>query len=105
MRQIPNAATVTADFAEKARNKRREDLYDTEYWVAVCFSSREQVQEFLRKLEFDDDAKYISGPELVEAIGEKLEASGVQWPTRRSRTVTDAVTDELADPLPSASGS
>lgn len=53
----------------KAEKKTQEYANDTEFWVCVCFQSREQVEEFLEKSNFHKDLKYISGVELAEKFG------------------------------------
>ncbi len=55
---------VVTGFAEraKAENLRRIAATDSEYWVCLCFQSREQVQEFLRATAWGSpDAKYLDG--------------------------------------------
>lgn len=42
---------VEKSFRERmnAESKRFRDMCDTEYWFCVCFTSREQKEEFLKK--------------------------------------------------------
>lgn len=61
----------------KARDERecarREDATDSEFWVAVCFQTRAQKEEFLRKLgllEIGD--KYLDGMEVARKLGVTL---------------------------------
>lgn len=56
-------------------NQRFEDATDSEYWVALCFQTRDQKEEFLRKmgwLELGD--KYLDGMLCAEASRITLEA-------------------------------
>ncbi len=49
------------DRAKAVRNERA-DATDSEYWVCLCFKSREQVEWFLEQSGWaGTDAKYIDG--------------------------------------------
>lgn len=50
------------------------DTNDTDYWICICFESRQQKDEFLRlsRLELPDEDKYFSGLALAKAMGLKL---------------------------------
>lgn len=56
------------------REKQRyQDVTDSEYWVAVCFESRDQKEEFLKATGLlQDGDKYISGPDLAAHFGVPL---------------------------------
>lgn len=56
----------------KAEQLRRDIATDSEYWVCLCFTTREQKEEFLRKAGIADD-KYIVGREAAEKLGIKIE--------------------------------
>jgi len=44
--------------------------YDTDYWVALCFQSSEQRNEFLEKVGWPAlDRKYINGLEIARRLG------------------------------------
>jgi hypothetical protein len=54
--------------------KRRQDVTDSEYWVALCFESREQKEEFLRKLtargvSTEGEDKYVDGRKFARMLG------------------------------------
>lgn len=69
---------------ESAEAQRFEDATDTEYWVALCFQTREQKEEFLRKmgwLEVGD--KYLDGIRCAEISGVTLESRIPPLPTLR----------------------
>lgn len=55
-------------------NARLLDATDSEFWVAMCFQTREQKEEFLRKahlIQYGD--KYLDGMKVAEEMGIKLE--------------------------------
>lgn len=57
----------------KQENARREKATDSEYWFCVCFQSRDQVEEFLKKSGWaKPNVKYIDGQQVAKAIGVKL---------------------------------
>jgi len=59
----------------KAENVRLRDATDSEHWVAVCFQTREQKEEFLKKaniIQYGD--KYLDGMKVARALGIKLES-------------------------------
>lgn len=76
--------------AANAEDRRFEDILDTEYWVCVCFESREQKNEFLRWLEGRgggedlEDEKHIDGLRVAEALGANLTSPRVRFPKTRS---------------------
>lgn len=53
----------------KAEKQARKYANDSEFWFCACFQSRAQVEEFLRKLGFDGDEKYIDGRKLAALFG------------------------------------
>ncbi|WP_054812189.1 hypothetical protein [Nocardia arizonensis] len=49
-------------------------MNDSEFWVAICFRSREQKDEFLRKLELVElGDKYLDGEKVADILGIDLE--------------------------------
>ena len=63
----------------KSRSEREDqrvlDATDSEYWVALCFQTREQKEEFLTKLRLLDlGDKYIDGMKAATVLGIKLES-------------------------------
>lgn len=59
----------------KQEGKRLEDVTDSEYWVAVCFQTREQKEEFLAKAGWVDlGDKYLDGMQAAKRMGIKLES-------------------------------
>lgn len=63
----------------KAENKRFRDMCDTEYWFCVCFTSREQKEEFLRKIGLDVDEKYIDGKDMARAYRKSIKAPDMEF--------------------------
>ncbi len=66
---------VLKQFLARGKEERKtfEENVDSEYWVAVCFQSREQKEEFLRLagwLQFGD--KYLDGLEIAEHMKIKI---------------------------------
>ncbi len=68
----------------KAEQHRFEIVNDSEYWVAFCFESRAQKEEFLRLfdlLQLGD--KYIDGLKAARTMGKPLTSPRVRWPKHR----------------------
>lgn len=74
--------TLKKDFLSRAKNEENRfyDAVDTEFWVAFCFESREQKEEFLRKLKLTDlGDKHINGLEVAERLGVKITSPRPTW--------------------------
>ena len=55
--------------------QRFEDATDTEYWVALCFQTREQKEQFLHLMGwFELGDKFIDGMQAAERAGVVLAA-------------------------------
>jgi hypothetical protein len=84
--EVDSAAEVSEVLQAIKREKaERRDRYrlltDTEFWIAVCFQSREQKEEFLEKvgwLSLGD--KYIDGLALAELVGVDVEPIPLEAP-------------------------
>ena len=72
---------LEASFRDRmnAENKRFRDMCDTEYWFAVCFSSREQKDEFLEKIGLDTSGKYIDGKALAMAFRRSIRTPDLEF--------------------------
>lgn len=72
---------VEKSFRERMKNenKRFRDMCDTEYWCCVCFTSREQKEEFLQKIGMDTDLKYIDGHEMAKAFRKSLKTPDLEF--------------------------
>lgn len=58
---------------ERTERRRFEDATDSEYWIALCFQTREQKEEFLRKMGWSDlGDKYLDGMACAERSGVEL---------------------------------
>ena len=81
---------VEKSFRERmsVENKRFRDMCDTEYWFCVCFTSREQKDEFLRSLQLNPDEKYIDGKELARAVKRPIKTKDLEF-ARISKTSKD----------------
>lgn len=71
---------IISETLEKFKDslKKEKDLFndntDSEYWFTVCFQTRKQKEEFLRKtglIKFGD--KYLEGEKVAEKLGVELE--------------------------------
>lgn len=59
----------------EADQQRFVEATDSEYWFAVCFQTREQKEEFLRKTGLGEtDEKYLNGLEVARKLGVAIEA-------------------------------
>lgn len=61
-------------FKDRAKNEaqRFKQATDTEYWFAVCFSSREEKESFLKAIGLGkrgDPDKYLVGRQLAALLG------------------------------------
>ncbi|EMK1731267.1 hypothetical protein V8N76_004573 [Salmonella enterica] len=64
----------------KREDKRFELATDTEFWVAVCFQTREQKEVFLRALAMIEEGdKYIDGQRLAERLNIPLPEGNVPY--------------------------
>jgi hypothetical protein len=75
---LPNA------FQERATKEhdRRTDATDSRYWVAVCFQTREQKEEFLAKaglLDLVEDGDYLDGLEVADRLEVDVESPTPAW--------------------------
>jgi hypothetical protein len=75
---LPNA------FQERAAKEqdRRTDATDSRYWIAVCFQTREQKEEFLLKSGLVDLAEagdYLDGAEVAEHLDVELTSPTPKW--------------------------
>lgn len=64
----------------KREDKRFELATDTEFWVALCFQTREQKEVFLRALALlEEGDKYIDGQRFAERLGIPLPEGHVPY--------------------------
>lgn len=82
--EIPDLADFIAGEVEKVESefaarsdreeKRFQDATDSEFWVAVCFQTRDQKEAFLKALGlFEAGDKYLDGIEVAEKLGIKID--------------------------------
>lgn len=67
----------------KQESSRFRDMCDTEYWFAVCFTSREQRNEFLEKIGIDPELKYIDGHEMAKAFRKSIKTPDLEFAQTR----------------------
>lgn len=87
--------------AFKAREQREDERFqlavDSEFWVALCFQSREQKERFLEAMQWlADGDKYLDGPAIARKLGIGLPA--VQLPKQRrtpDRTLAHLVKPDM----------
>jgi hypothetical protein len=73
---------LQSDFQKRAKEEERRyaDATDSEYWVAFCFQTREQKEEFLQKLGLLDlGDKYLDGRAVAEKLGVTLVSREPKW--------------------------
>ncbi len=94
------AGTTKAELTElqsafQKRAKREDarflEAVDTEYWLAVCFQTREQKEEFLRKLKLSGlGDKYLDGRRVAKKLGVSISAPGPAWREKKAnKRLTD----------------
>ena len=59
--------------------KRFLDVCDTEYWFCVCFTSRDQKEEFLKSIGMNVDEKYIDGREFSKAVKRPIKTNDMKF--------------------------
>lgn len=77
---------VLRAFKERAgrEDRRFVDATDSEFWIAVCFQTREQKEEFLRKSGWINHGdKYLDGMRVAHEMGITLESPVPQVPQHR----------------------
>jgi hypothetical protein len=84
---------LETDFQKRAReeNQRFEDATDSEYWIALCFQTREQKEEFLKKLDLLDlGDKYLDGRAVADKLGVQLDSETPKWREgKKNRRLTE----------------
>lgn len=75
---LPNA------FQERAAKEqdRRTDATDSRFWVALCFQTREEKEEFLVKAGLADlalDSDYLDGAEVAKRLDVELTSPTPKW--------------------------
>lgn len=90
---VDKANAILDDYKStfQQRAKTEQDRYtlatDSAYWVCLCFETREQKEEFLRKTELDQlGDKHIDGIVASELLGVHLESPRPTWPKPKSTT-------------------
>lgn len=78
---IAELSEVEKGFRErmKQENNRFRDMCDTEYWFCVCFTSREQREEFMKKAGLPTDEKYIDGREMAKAFRKSIKTPDIEF--------------------------
>jgi hypothetical protein len=85
---------ILAAFRQAARreDQRFREATDSEHWIALCFQTRAQKEEFLRKVGWMGlGDKYIDGMTVAEALGMRLDSPVPPMPRYRR----DADVEEL----------
>lgn len=83
---LEEASEVLTAFRSAAsrEDQRFLDATDSEYWVAVCFQTREQKEEFLRKaLIAHLGDKYLDGMKVAQVMGIELTSRVPAMPNLR----------------------
>jgi hypothetical protein len=75
---LPNA------FQERASKEqdRRADATDSRYWVALCFQTRAEKEEFLIKAGLADlalESDYLDGADVAERLDVELTSPVPKW--------------------------
>lgn len=74
---------VLEGFRDRAKQeaKRFKDATDSEYWCAFCFQTRDQKEEFLKKLQLIElGDKYLDGLQVAKVLGVKIESPTPAFP-------------------------
>lgn len=78
---------------ERTEQQRFEDATDSEYWIALCFQTREQKEQFLHEMGwFELGDKFIDGMLAAERAGVTLTARIPSMPRHNvDRQLSDLV--------------
>ena len=69
---------------KKALREKLRLTTDSGYWCALCFETREQVDAFLKEINWVDGDKYIDGVVFARRLGIKLPEAKIDYrPTAR----------------------
>ena len=97
---VADLSALDAGFRARMKDegKRFELATDTEYWVCMCFQSRDQKEQFLSELNllrFGD--KYIDGQDVAKELGVNLMTVDVPYNTSQKidKTWASFVTEEV----------
>lgn|GEM_PF-2391957 len=91
-------AEVSAALAAilEERKKKRDDyrlMADTDYWLCLCFQSRQQKIEFLRHIGWDKmtlvNDRYIDGLQCAQSLSVDIEP--IELPARISKIKTPVI--------------
>lgn len=87
-------AKVKSAFQQRseAEQKRFELATDSEYWLCVCFQSRDQKEEFLQASGLEPlGDKYLDGWEVAKKLGVKIARAEVPYntSTRQDKKLID----------------
>lgn len=64
----------------KAEQERMMLATDSEYWVALCFQSRDQKEQFLRALDLMQlGDKYLDGWQVAKKLGVALDRAEIPY--------------------------
>jgi len=83
---IAGAKRIKSAFQQRARGEQQrfENATDSEFWVAFCFQTRAQKEQFLRALKLIDlGDKYIDGLDAAEVLGVDVTEPSPAWPELR----------------------
>jgi len=84
---IAELDAIQTGFMMRLEKERERTIgrYDTEYWVAVIFETREQKETFLAALDItiEEGDKYVDGYVLAQRLRIKLPDSDIDWSDRR----------------------
>jgi hypothetical protein len=95
----PTGGTLEADTAddlahlmstmkgrERVERNRFLEATDSEYWVALCFQTRAQKDDFLRRMDLIDlGDKYLDGLDVAARMGLQMERLGPPRPAVLSK--------------------
>lgn len=77
---------LRSEFQKRAKREteRFYDTVDSEFWVAFCFQTRAQKEEFLKKLKLISlGDKYINGLHAAKRLGVEIKSPSPVWRASR----------------------
>lgn len=86
---------LEAAFKKRAEAEQERFMLatDSEYWVALCFQSRDQKEEFLRALDLIQHGdKYLDGWTVAKKLGVRLTRADVPYNTGKGDAKLDKLT-------------
>ncbi len=86
------------------RAKREDERFllatDTEFWLVFCFRQARHPARFTARLGLELDGRYVPGPDLTAAVGDRTKLTPAQRVKQMLRIQSDRASDLLTKATP-----